>query len=102
MSSYGLLEFRCVVAVAFNSIRSGLEDTMRIRLLSRDRTDRMLVGLGVGIGIGVLLGIVLAPRSGKDTQEWLVEKGKEGAQRVNDKVVELGSAAKRWTKARVG
>ncbi len=74
---------------------------MRIRLLRRNRPDPMLAGLGIGIGLGVVLGIVLAPRSGKDTQEWLMEKGKQGAQRVNDKVIELGSAAKRWTKARV-
>jgi len=60
----------------------------------------VLVGLGAGIGIGVALGIVLAPRSGKDTQKWLVEKGKQGAQQVSDKVTELGTAAKRWTKAR--
>jgi gas vesicle protein len=77
---------------------------MRIHFLKRNRPGPMLVGLGVGvaIGIGAMLGIVLAPRSGKDTQTWLVERGKRGAQRVSDKVTGIGTAAKRWTKARVG
>jgi gas vesicle protein len=72
---------------------------MRIHFSRRNRPNPVLVGLGVGIGVGVALGILLAPRSGKDTQKWLVEKGKQGAQQVNNKVIELSSAAKRWTKA---
>jgi hypothetical protein len=95
---HGLLKFS--VLSLLNSIRSGLEVGMRNPFSRRSRTNPMLVGLGVGIGIGVALGIVLAPRSGKHTQQWLLEQGKKGAQQVSDKVTELGTAAKRWTKAR--
>jgi gas vesicle protein len=74
---------------------------MRIRFSKWNNPNPMLVGLCVGLGIGAALGIMLAPRSGKDTQDWLVEKGKQGAQGVSDKVTELGAAAKQWTKTGV-
>ena|ERR1700674_5079477 len=45
-----------------------------------------LMYLVVGLGIGTLLGIALAPQSGKDTREWIATKYKDGMDSVNTSV----------------
>ena len=43
----------------------------------------------VGLGIGSLIGILLAPKSGEDTREYLSRKVKEGSEYAQKKAREL-------------
>jgi gas vesicle protein len=45
-----------------------------------------LTWMVAGLGIGALAGILLAPRSGEDTREWISAKCKDGIDIVNSKV----------------
>ena len=45
-----------------------------------------LTYLAAGLGIGAIVGILLAPRSGDDTREWLATQWKNGMDSVNTKV----------------
>jgi gas vesicle protein len=42
--------------------------------------------LVAGLGIGAMFGILLAPRSGDDTREWIASKCKNGMDSVNTRV----------------
>ena len=42
--------------------------------------------LVAGLGIGAMFGILLAPRSGDDTREWIATKCKNGMDSVNTRV----------------
>jgi gas vesicle protein len=45
-----------------------------------------LAYLAVGLGVGALLGIALAPQSGKDTREWIATKYQDSMDSVNASV----------------
>ena len=47
----------------------------------------------VGLGIGSLIGILLAPKSGKETREYLSEKAKERSEYAQKKAQELRERA---------
>jgi gas vesicle protein len=52
--------------------------------------------LMAGIGIGAVAGILLAPRSGEDTREWVSTKSKNGMDTVNSKVRQTGRQVGDW------
>lgn len=47
----------------------------------------------VGLGVGGALGIFFAPKSGKDTRKYLVEKAEEGKKYARHKARELSERA---------
>jgi gas vesicle protein len=47
----------------------------------------------VGLGIGSLIGILLAPKSGEETREYLSQKAKEGSEYAQKKTRELRERA---------
>jgi gas vesicle protein len=55
-----------------------------------------LTWLMAGIGIGAVAGILLAPRSGEDTREWISTKSKSGMDAVNSKVRQTGRQVGDW------
>jgi gas vesicle protein len=52
--------------------------------------------LMAGIGIGAVAGILLAPRSGEDTREWISTQSKNGMDTVNSKVRQTGRQVGDW------
>jgi gas vesicle protein len=55
-----------------------------------------LAWLVAGVGIGAAAGILLAPRSGEDTREWISAKCKDGIDTVNSKVKRTGRQVGDW------
>jgi gas vesicle protein len=47
----------------------------------------------VGLGIGSLIGVLLAPKSGEETREYLSQKAREGSEYAQKKVRELKERA---------
>ena len=47
----------------------------------------------IGLGVGSALGIFFAPKSGKDTRKYLVDKAEEGKKYAQDKARELSERA---------
>jgi len=54
---------------------------------------RFLTGFIVGSAVGGVVGILLAPRSGEETREMLVDKSEEVYQTTENSVKELQSKA---------
>jgi gas vesicle protein len=52
---------------------------------TRSRVSYLLIGLGVGS----VLGVFFAPKSGKDTRKYLVQRAEEGAKYAQRKVRDL-------------
>jgi len=52
--------------------------------------------LVAGIGIGAVAGILLAPRSGEDTREWISSRCKNGMAIVNSKVRQTTQQVGEW------
>lgn len=50
----------------------------------------------IGVGIGGALGLLLAPRSGAETQEWISGRVTEGLDDLNKKSGRLRDAAGAW------
>jgi gas vesicle protein len=74
----------------------------------RDRWIKSVPAFAIGLGVGAAVGILLAPRSGRDTRDLVVESAKdnlEGAiaagqqlkQRAQDSIDELKGQVKRAT-----
>jgi gas vesicle protein len=55
-----------------------------------------LTWLVAGVGIGAAAGILLAPRSGEDTREWISTKCKDGIDTVNSKVKKTSQQVGDW------
>jgi gas vesicle protein len=62
-----------------------IQATRRDAMSGESRVSYFLVGLGVGAAISV----VFAPKSGKDTREFVALKAEEGKKRAQDKVREV-------------
>ena len=54
---------------------------------------KFLAGFIVGGALGAVAGILLAPKSGKETRELLVNSAKDAAQRADETVKEIQSKA---------
>ena len=55
----------------------------------RKAAMQIVIGAGIGIAVGTLLGILLAPKSGKETREDLVGFAKESAQNIKSAASEV-------------
>jgi hypothetical protein len=51
----------------------------------RKKVDKLLLGAVVGGAVGSILGVTLAPKSGRETRKLIGEKGKEAWKRVAEK-----------------
>jgi gas vesicle protein len=60
--------------------------------MERDGLSSFLLGLGVGIGIGLLI----APKSGQETREYLKAKTGEGAEYLKQRSAEFKQTAAEW------
>jgi gas vesicle protein len=54
-----------------------------------EKTDSKVSYFLVGLGIGWLISILLAPKSGEETREYLSQKAKEGSEYAQKKAREL-------------
>ncbi len=55
--------------------------------------SKFLAGFIVGGAIGAIAGILLAPKSGKETREFLANSAKEAASKADETVKEIQSKA---------
>lgn len=60
--------------------------------MDKNGLSSFLLGLGVGIGIGMLL----APKSGQETREYIKNKSGEGADYIKQRGQELRGTAAEW------
>ena len=60
--------------------------------MDKNGLSSFLLGLGVGVGIGMLL----APKSGSETREYLKSKAGEGADYVKNRGAEFKQTASEW------
>jgi len=60
--------------------------------MDKNGLSSFLLGLGVGVGIGMLL----APKSGQETREFLRSKAGEGADYVKNRSTDLKQTASEW------
>ena len=60
--------------------------------MDRNGLSSFLLGLGVGVGIGMLL----APKSGQETREYLRGKAGEGADYVKQRGSDIKQTASEW------
>ena len=58
-----------------------------------EKTDSRVSYFLVGVGIGSVLGILLAPKSGEETREYLSQKAEEGSGYARKKARELRERA---------
>ena len=78
-------------------IQDLIEQKMRkVRAQEAKRTARdVAIGLGIGATLGAAAGILLAPKSGKETREDIASGAKEVIDQVKDQVEEVGKTLKR-------
>ena len=46
--------------------------------MTTEQTSKVAVGFLIGVGVGAAVGLLFAPQSGKESQEWIAEKTKTG------------------------
>jgi len=78
-------------------IQDLIEQKMRrVRAQEAKRTARdIAIGLGIGATLGAAAGILLAPKSGKETREDIAAGAKEVIDQVKDQVEEVGKVLKK-------
>jgi gas vesicle protein len=64
--------------------------------MRNNRGSSTAIGFLVGAAIGSLLALWLAPKSGKDSQQWVADTIKKGVGRVKDQSEELKGQAREW------
>lgn len=70
--------------------------TIRAQQEARSRNVKLLVGLSVGTVMGLTAGILVAPRSGRETREKLASRTSE----IVGNLKEKGAEAKKETKGK--
>ena len=51
---------------------------------SRNHAPEVMIALTLGLAVGFVAGILLAPKSGKETRKELIEKGEEFVEKTKD------------------
>jgi len=50
--------------------------------MTNDQSSKVALGFLIGAGVGAVAGLLLAPQSGKESQEWLAEQAKAGVKNL--------------------
>jgi gas vesicle protein len=50
--------------------------------MTSDQSSKVVLGFLIGAGVGAVVGLLLAPQSGKESQEWLAEQAKTGVKNL--------------------
>ena len=58
----------------------------RAKDMRRNRTKNMVIGVGIGSALGVATGILLAPKSGKETRQIIADRTSETIKNFKDNV----------------
>jgi gas vesicle protein len=64
-----------------------------------EKIDSKVGYLLMGLGVGSLIGILLAPKSGEETREYLSQSVNKGSEYAHKKVRDL-RAARKWSRRR--
>lgn len=78
-----------------------IQDLMELRIrranaLAAKKTARdVVIGLGLGLALGATAGMLLAPKSGKETREEIATGTREVLEQVREQVEETNQALKR-------
>lgn len=66
--------------------------------MTAEQNSKVAVGFLIGLGVGAAAGLLLAPQSGKESQEWITDKAKASVdnlraagQRVKETVQSVSS-----------
>ena len=49
----------------------------KVKTIRRDRTRNLVIGAGIGIAVGGAVGVLFAPKSGKETRKIIADKAGE-------------------------
>ena len=55
---------------------------------------KFFTGLGIGVGIGIIVGLLIAPQSGKETRKAIASKAKDTKELVIKKVKDIKQVIK--------
>jgi gas vesicle protein len=83
------IDFRRAVERRFKRVSSRLNKEV---MMDKNGLSSFLLGLGVGVGIGMLL----APKSGEETREFIKNKAGEGTDYLKQRGDELRQSATEW------
>ena len=61
-----------------------------------DRDNNGFLWFLTGLGIGAVVGVLYAPRSGRETREAIHNKAEEGRDMVNDRARQVREQANEW------
>ena len=64
--------------------------------MQNNRGSSSAIGFLVGAAVGSLVALLLAPKSGKDSQRWVADTVKNGVARVKDQTGDLKDQAQEW------
>lgn len=64
----------------------------------RRKLDRLLLGVVVGGAVGSILGITLAPKTGRETRQMMRDRSRETWQRISEIIDEKAAQNKRKKK----
>ena len=52
--------------------------------MTTEQTSKVAVGFLIGVGVGAAVGLLMAPQSGKESQEWIAGKAKTSVDNLRD------------------
>jgi gas vesicle protein len=64
--------------------------------MQNNRGSSSAIGFLVGAAVGSLVALLLAPKSGKDSQRWVADTVKNGVARVKGQTGDLKDHAQEW------
>ena len=77
--------------------------------MATEQNSKVAMGFLIGLGVGALAGLLLAPQSGKESQDWIAERARTGAeslttarQRVKEHVQKFSTEGRAQVAAPVG
>lgn len=71
-----------------------MSEIQRRRKMSNHSTGKFVVGAFIGAAVGAVVGLLFAPKSGKETRKWIGEKAKDYAKEGKKVIVEKEKEAK--------
>lgn len=88
-----LMEFRCIIQTR-HAYSIWDDITQNQQTMS---TKKVLLGAVIGFATGAAIGVLMAPRSGKETRSIIKKKGKQAQSNLNE---QLDKGYKKWKQVR--